>query len=171
MSLEKFTAKLQNITKTSKAELTVAFIIVFGLSIGLAIQVFFSEEKDFYSENEQVYNFLDSIAEAEATTYIGTDMENNVHKELAKADTVVEKKSLFPQHNTKKKPIQKDEKININTASKVELMSLSGVGEKTAQKIITYRKNTPFNSIEDIQNVKGIGPKKFEKMKQFIEVK
>ncbi|MEK5761141.1 helix-hairpin-helix domain-containing protein, partial [Acinetobacter variabilis] len=43
---------------------------------------------------------------------------------------------------------------------------LSGVGEKKAQAIVEYRnKNGKFNSIEDLQKVKGIGPKLFEKNK------
>ena len=49
-------------------------------------------------------------------------------------------------------------------------MKLKGIGEKTAQKIIDYRVKTPFNTIEDIQKVKGIGPKKFESMKEHITV-
>ncbi|PSM51209.1 ComEA family DNA-binding protein, partial [Campylobacter blaseri] len=41
--------------------------------------------------------------------------------------------------------------ININTASKEELMSIKGVGEKTAEYIIDYRKDKKFEKIEDIK--------------------
>ena len=59
--------------------------------------------------------------------------------------------------------------ININTASAEELISLKGIGEKTAQAIIAYRqKNGPFKAIEDIKKVKGIGDKKFEALKNTI---
>ena len=61
--------------------------------------------------------------------------------------------------------------ININSASKVELMKLPGVGEATAMKIIEFRKSSPFKKPEDIMKVKGIGIKKFEKMKQYIITK
>ena len=62
-------------------------------------------------------------------------------------------------------------KISINRASLVELMTLPGIGEKTAQKIIEYRETYgSFWSIEDIKNVKGIGDKKFEKLKDFISI-
>lgn len=59
-------------------------------------------------------------------------------------------------------------KININSADLSELTKIPGVGEKTAQKILDYRANKTFSSIEDIKNVPGIGDKKFESMKDYI---
>jgi competence protein ComEA len=61
--------------------------------------------------------------------------------------------------------------ININTATQAELESLPQIGPVTAQKIINYRQvNGPFESIEDIQDVPGIGPKTFEVIKDLITV-
>jgi len=49
--------------------------------------------------------------------------------------------------------------VNINTATKQELISLKGVSEKRAQEIIDYRtKNGPFKSIDDLQLVPGFTP-------------
>ena len=58
--------------------------------------------------------------------------------------------------------------VNINTATLDELKSLPGIGEVTAQAIIDYRKNTPFQSIEDIKNVTGIGDSKYNRIKDYI---
>ena len=60
------------------------------------------------------------------------------------------------------------DKININTASKDELMSLNGIGDTLAQNIIDYRKKNVFESIEDVLNVNGIGQSKYEKIKEYI---
>lgn len=62
-------------------------------------------------------------------------------------------------------------KININSASKEQLITLTYVGDAIADRIIDFRKNTPFTNIEDIMNVKGIGPKMFETNKNQISVK
>lgn len=65
-----------------------------------------------------------------------------------------------------------NEKININTASADELDLLPGIGPVYAQRIVDYRsKNGPFKTIAEIQNVAGIGPKTFEKLKGSITVK
>ncbi len=58
--------------------------------------------------------------------------------------------------------------VNINTASKEELMSLKGVGSAKADAIIAAR---PFNEIDDIKKVKGIGTGIFEGIKGEIIVK
>ena len=60
--------------------------------------------------------------------------------------------------------------MNINTATKEELMTLDGIGETTANKIITYRRTKRFLEIEDLMNVSGIGEAKFSKIKDSIMV-
>jgi len=61
--------------------------------------------------------------------------------------------------------------ININTASLQELDTLPGIGPSKAAAIIDYRqKNGPFDTIEDIMKVSGIGQVTFEKLKSLITV-
>ena len=59
-------------------------------------------------------------------------------------------------------------KVNINTANKIQLKELDGIGDTLADNIIKYRNNSKFKSIEDILNVDGIGQAKYEKIKEYI---
>ena len=63
------------------------------------------------------------------------------------------------------------DEVNINTADKETLSSLPGIGPVIAERIIEYReKNESFKTKEDIMNIKGIGDKTFQKIKDFIVV-
>ena len=65
------------------------------------------------------------------------------------------------------------EMVNINTASQHELMRLRGVGPALATAIVQYREKLPeqsFQSVEQLQNVAGIGPAKLEAMRAQIEL-
>ncbi|MGI9538314.1 MAG: ComEA family DNA-binding protein [Desulfocapsaceae bacterium] len=61
------------------------------------------------------------------------------------------------------------DKIDINQAGPVELTKLPGIGTSTAAKISAYRDvNGPFKSLDELLNVKGIGPEKLEKIKPLV---
>lgn len=63
-------------------------------------------------------------------------------------------------------------KININTATEAELMTLPGIGEVKARAVITYRENNgPFQSIEEIRKVEGIKEGSYNKIRDAICVK
>jgi competence protein ComEA len=50
--------------------------------------------------------------------------------------------------------------LDINTATKAELVKVKGIGEKKAERIISYREeHGEFKSIDELKNVKGIGEK------------
>ncbi|NPV29263.1 MAG: ComEA family DNA-binding protein [Firmicutes bacterium] len=63
-------------------------------------------------------------------------------------------------------------KVNLNTASAAELDArLPGIGPTLAQRIVDYRaSHGPFRSIEDLQNVSGIGPRRFEQIKDLVTI-
>lgn len=67
---------------------------------------------------------------------------------------------------------KQDSKININTATAEELAdNLTGVGPAIAQRIIEYREtHGGFSSVDELTEIRGIGPKVFEKIKDYITV-
>lgn len=65
--------------------------------------------------------------------------------------------------------IPESERININTATKEELMTLNGIGSVMADNIISYRENyNGFLDVDELTEVKGIGKKTLDKLKPYI---
>lgn len=63
------------------------------------------------------------------------------------------------------------EPVNINTADKMMLMSISGIGEKRAEDIISYREaNGAFDSVQDLTNVSGIGQSMVDRNEAMLTV-
>jgi competence protein ComEA len=61
--------------------------------------------------------------------------------------------------------------ININTASETELETLSGIGEVLAATIVEYRtQNGPFASVDDLEDVSGIGPATLEEIRDHVTI-
>jgi competence protein ComEA len=77
-----------------------------------------------------------------------------------------------PRPTAGSKKIQPGEPpINVNTATADELQRLPGIGPVTAQAIVAARGRAPFQSLNDLDKVKGIGPKTLEKIRPFVVVK
>lgn len=62
------------------------------------------------------------------------------------------------------------DKISLNTATQEELEMLPGIGESKAKIIMQYRDQKRFESIEELKEIKGIGEKIFEKLKDYITI-
>lgn len=58
--------------------------------------------------------------------------------------------------------------ISLNNATKEQLMTIKGIGTKTADKIINYRNENTFTTIEDIKNVSGIGEKTYLRIRELL---
>lgn len=89
---------------------------------------------------------------------------------LLKAEDV-SKSYIEPVENISSENISEDatsNMVNINTASKEELMLLNGIGEAKAESIIAYRKANPFKTTKEITNVKGIGDSIYELISDYI---
>lgn len=71
-----------------------------------------------------------------------------------------------PQSGTSQTAVQEGGKVNINTADEQALQNLTGVGPSKAKAIVQYREeHGPFKSVDDLNNVSGIGDKSLEKIK------
>ena len=96
---------------------------------------------------------------------------------FANASKLIKLKTLQRKQSYKvKQSIQPSESslklqtVNINTATEAELDTLPGIGPAIAKRIITFRKQQAFTKPEDIMLVKGIGKKKFAKLRERITV-
>lgn len=58
--------------------------------------------------------------------------------------------------------------LDLNTASKEELMEINGIGEVLAERITKYARTTGFSSVDDLLNVKGIGEKRLEEIRPYV---
>lgn len=66
----------------------------------------------------------------------------------------------------------KKQKVNINEAKQEDFEQLPGIGPSIAQRIVEYRdQNGKFTSIDELQEVKGIGEAKFENIKEYVTIK
>jgi competence ComEA-like helix-hairpin-helix protein len=77
--------------------------------------------------------------------------------------------AILPALGTTKKP--PPQPVNLNTASSEQLQLVPGIGPATAEKILQMRKSYgPFKSVDDLRAVRGIGPKRIEKMRKYLTV-
>ncbi|HEX5623775.1 MAG TPA: helix-hairpin-helix domain-containing protein [Sulfuricurvum sp.] len=62
--------------------------------------------------------------------------------------------------------------VNINRANTAQLQTLNGIGPTKAQEILKYRKlHGGFRTVDELVNVKGIGPKTLAKMKSQVSIR
>ncbi|MBW1634882.1 MAG: helix-hairpin-helix domain-containing protein [Deltaproteobacteria bacterium] len=85
------------------------------------------------------------------------------------SEKMTAKKAETTKSTTKAKKKAVARNIDINKADKETLTQIPGIGPKTADSILQYRKaNGKFKSVNDLTNVKGIGDKSLAKMKPFL---
>lgn len=115
---------------------------------------------------------LSQLVKKEMVIYVYTKNEITKQKveqinDVTCTTNIIEIKENIPNEVTTQ---EQNKLVNINTASKEELMSLPNIGSSKADSIIIYRKDNKFNTIEDIMKVSGIGESYFEKIKDYITV-
>ena len=113
-------------------------------------------------------------------TYFKPDFSEQIENEIAEFKSlsidIDESKLNYTQENLSKsddiKPKISVKSLDVNTASKNDLMTLPKIGPVTAGRIIQCRDDFgSFKSIEDLLKIKGIGPKTLDQLKPFIQIK
>ena len=172
--------KYINFTKSEKkAILILTLIILLGGCLRI-IKISHGEEKFFdRAKTEAAFSKVSAKLNSPADTSLNESVltaDTNVLSQEEKIRLQEKIKSAENNENADKKKSKKElalkgVMININTASKEELMKLPGVGESMAEKIMLYRtSHNGFKKPEEIMKIKGIGKKKFEKIKPYITV-
>ena len=134
--------------------------------------------KEFFKDdgNVEYKNFNYSSEDSLFSYYSNLNPESDPDDSLLVSNLEIKKKvlELKDTFSYTKKDISalREKSININSANLQELVTLPGIGEKTAEKIIELRKKRgKFNTLEEIMDVKGIGEVKFNKIKKFLYIK
>ncbi len=109
----------------------------------------------FYGTNGIIYTY--PLEEHDAIYAYINGQQPQTYEELAK--------------EFEKRKIDGPEKLNINTATKKELMALEGIGERISERILAYRyENKRFNSIYDLLEIEGFSQAKLLKIQDQITV-
>lgn len=135
-----------------------------------------SKQVDFYNKSDAKGDGRnDSKGESNNKSKVSANHKSELKKDeesvesVGKNQDLIEKNKSEYSQNRSKNIQNKSECININTAGLEELQAIKGIGPKMAQRILDMRKKVRvFNRVEDLMQVNGIGPKTFAKIKSMI---
>ncbi len=126
--------------------------VLLGAGIRLYQEAFPSVPQFDYTASDSAFAALSSREPGQNETDASLVVESNAEESTAEDDTAIVK-------------------INVNVATKQDLMTLPGIGDVTSERIIAYRTDIgPFQSIDDLKKVKGISKRKFEQLAPFITI-
>lgn len=122
---------------------------------------------------EGVYELPSGSRVYEAVEKAGGFTEDAARTQVNQAEILEDEARLYipTEEEAEEEQVTTDGKVNINTASKEELMTLPGVGESKAAQIIQYREaHGAFQKIEDVMKISGIKEGLFNQIKDDIKI-
>ena len=150
----------------TQTEIKVILFLVVVFVIGAAYSLVNKEGKGEYINFD--YSEQDSLFSLFKNNFSPEDKSPNESVDIKRE--VLELKPLDYEQN-KKPPPPEEKSININIAGINQLISLPGIGEKTADKIVLLREERGgFKNLEELLDVRGIGEVKFNKIKKFLYI-
>jgi|YelNatPaOPRAMG01_1025707.scaffolds.fasta_scaffold00925_12 competence protein ComEA len=163
--------KISEKTGFSITEIKVIIFLVTVLFVGYGYKTFsilkektFYEEYNYYSQDSLFYSKSNTNEEANINTELTNSKKNykNEVLELSKEN----------YSSSVKKSLPSEKSIDLNKAGINELTKLPGIGTKTAEKIIEFRKTYGnFTNLEALLKVKGIGNSKLTNIKKYLYIK
>jgi competence ComEA-like helix-hairpin-helix protein len=150
----------------SITELNILVFLLVVLSAGIIYK--YSSREEAVQSVDFDYSVKDSMFRAAGDKILPSNNGVNREKKFDYKQEVLD----FNTHNfnnVKKEKTSAEKSINLNTAGMDELVRIPGLGEKTAEKILQYRlEKGPFRNLEQLQEIKGIGEKKFNLIKIYV---
>lgn len=151
-------SSIQTLTGSTRSEAIVLLVLLGGLLAGYAISAWDRMHQARWEDTAVARDIAAMLDSTELRTATADSLQGAFPSAPSHASAGTDARKTAPHP------------VNLNSAPAAELASLPGIGAKTAEKIIERRAMRPFRTPEDIMDVRGIGQKKFERMRPFLRV-
>lgn len=167
-------SKLETALGLTRGDVTIALFVAATALFGFVWLTFFDDRLPERERLEllRLQARYDSIVAQREVAPLAAFERDVAADTLPALQTVLEENAAIPEpkpavrRGSKTQPAAP---IDLNTAPKDVLVTLPGIGEKTAEAIVERRKHVPFRRAEDLLDVKGIGDRKLAKIRPFLK--